>query len=128
MERWGALVDATLPADGLGLVQARPEEAPRALMQLREALPVSGGLALGTLSFELVQELGGPLWQWRGPSKDEALALSHIAKPKQLLILERDYPLWREGVQVQLLGLDSAGIGGQRGGQLLNLLVRVDKV
>jgi hypothetical protein len=128
MVRWGALVDDSAPADGIGLVLPEPTKAPLALMDLREALPISAGMALGTLSFELGQHLGAAAWQWRGPSREEALALFRISKQRQILILERDYPAWREQAQVQLLGMDSGGIGGQGGGQLLNLLARVDKV
>jgi hypothetical protein len=128
MERWGPLVDATLPTDGLGLVWADPLAAPQALLKLKETLAVSGGLSMGTLSFELGRHLGAPNWHWRGPSREEALGLFRCAKQKQILILERDYPAWREHVQVQVLGLDSGEIAGPRGGQLLALLSRVDKV
>ena len=128
MERWGAWVDDSLPVDGLGLVMAEPADAPAALLQLRDGLAVGVGFALGTLSFELGQQLGSPRWQWRGPARDEAVDIFRLVKPKQVLILERDYPAWRERVQVQLLGLDSGGIGGQGGGQVLNLLSRVDKL
>ena len=128
MERWGALVDEGVPVDGLGVILPVSAQAPQALFQMRESLPVGASVVLGTLSFELGQHLGAASWQWRGPSKEEALSIFRFAKQRQILILERDYPAWREQSQVQILGIDSAGIGGPGGGQLLNLLSRVDKV
>jgi hypothetical protein len=128
MDRWGALVDDDLGVDGLGLLLPDVALAPAALADLRVQLGPVCGLSVGTLSFSLGQRLGAPAWQWRGPAREEALALFHVAKPRQILFSERDYPRWRDQVQVQLVGMDAPAKLGSHSGQLLNVLAIVDKV
>jgi hypothetical protein len=128
MDQWGALVDDDLGVDGLGLLLPDIAHAPAALDDLRRVLGPVCGVSVGTLSFSLGRRLGAPAWQWRGPAREEALVLFHLAKPRQILFSERDYPHWRDLVQVQLVGMDAPASLGTQSGQLLNVLSVVEKL
>jgi hypothetical protein len=128
MDRWGALVDDDLGVDGLGLLLPDIAQAPAALADLRLQLGPVCGLSVGILSFSLGRRLGAPAWQWRGPAREEALSMFHLAKSRQILFSERDYPRWRDTVQVQLVGMESPPNLGVQRGQLLNVLSIVEKV
>lgn len=128
MERWGAMVDEELGADACGLVLPDLAMAPAALTDLRQVAPVSCGVAQGVLSFQLKSRLGAPTWLWSGPVRDEALALFQQAKVRQILLLERDYPVWRGLVQIQVIGQSGDEAAGSGSGQVLNLLSLTNKV
>jgi hypothetical protein len=126
MERWGPLLDDGASGDGLGLVfpgEQAAFQAASALIDLRQSFgSCQSALGLGTLSYQRAQHLGAPTWHLSGPAKETALELYRTARPRHCLIVEDDYPVLREKVQIQVLGRQFAPKNAKAGGQVLNLL------
>lgn len=126
MERWGAFMDERAAGEGVGLVFAGAKaalHAAEALIDLRQAIAGSASaLAVGTLSYQRGHHLGAVSWHLSGPTKDQALELFKLAKPRQTLLLEADYPTLRDRVQIQVLGQRFAPKNDEDDSQVLNLL------
>lgn len=126
MERWGAFLDLDLRLDAAGVVFVGPgaeRQALQALGDLRLSQPdMCLSLGLGSLAFQRQLRLGAGHWNVEGPGKELAVKLHPLAHPGQCLVLEKDYPLIRNLVQVQVLGQTFPAEKGSAAHQVLNLL------